>query len=494
MYEYLVLSTVIGALVIYYLFNFNFFRKRDVIHIPSIPILGAMAPVIFRQISFVDFTRRIYNVNRDAKYIGLYVMRKPVLLLRDVDLIKKILKNFDIVTNCPVFDCFNEYVLTQNLFSLKTKKWQDIRYLLVPFFTAGKMKELFPLISQRAEDFAKFISTLSADESNVNMRDVFDRYTNDVIASCCFGLEFDSVRDPTNKFYNCGKEITHMSAIRTMKYMFVRTFPMLGRIFNIQLLNNQEMKYFEAIIRNEIAIRNAKQIDHTDIIQRLINNKNEPDKTQLDINDMVAQVYAVYFAGFETSSSVMSFIVHKLAANPNVQIRLRQEIDEALDNCNGDVTCEIINKLRYLSAVVKEGLRLFSPSIVERVCDKEFELPSALPGKKSLVVEKGMIIWVPLYAIHLDEKYYDDPEEFRPERFLDDNNTLFYHPFGLGRKKCMGEALGTLMVKTVLFYLLARCELKQYAKAKPFKFSTKNLIMMPENGFWINVQCRDDMH
>lgn len=496
-YLLIVLSIVIGVLVVHYLFRkFNFFSKRDIVHIPPVPILGSIASVIFCQTSLVDFTRRIYNFNRDAKYIGLYVMKKPILLLRDVDLIKEVLiKNFDIFTNCPVFVYFNEYVLTQNLFSLEARKWRDIRRLLTPFFTSGRMKHLFPLISKHAANFAKFMSTLPADKSNVNMKDVFDRCTNDIIALCCYGIEINSLRDPTNKFYNCGKEITHMSTIRTMKYFFVRAFPKLGRILNIQLLNSQEMKYFETVIKNEITIRNAKQITRPDIIQLLIDNKNRADKRQLDMNDMIAQAYAFYFAGFETSSSVMSFIVHKLVTNPNVQLKLQQEIDKALDDSNGNVTYEIINQLRYLHAVIKEALRLFSPAVLERVCDKAFELPPALPGKNPFVIDKGMIVWIPLYAIHLDEKYYDDPEEFRPERFLDGNNdTSFYFPFGLGPKMCMGYRFGTLMVKIVLFHLLARCELKHCAKTKSFKFSKKNLTMMPENGFWINIQCRDDMH
>lgn len=492
--EYLlIVLLIVIVLVARYLFkNFNFFARRDVIHVPSVPILGAMASVIFRQVSFVEFICRIYNFNRNAKYIGLYVSRKPVLLLRDVDLIKDVLvRNFDTFINCPLFVCFNEYILKKNLFSLENKKWKDMRRLLSPFFTSGKMKLLFPLISERAADFAEFMSILPADKSDVNMKDICDRFTNDIIALCCFGIEINSVRDPTNKFYICGKKITHMSVIASMKYMFVRTFPKLGEMLNIKLLNNQQMKYFETIIKSEITIRNVKQAARSDMIQLMIDN-NKSDKRQLDIHEMVAQAYAFYFGGFETSSSVMSFIVHQIVANPSVQTKLRQEIDNVLDS-NGNVTYETINQLKYLHAVIKEALRLFSPSIVERKCDRAFELPPTLPGKKPLVINKGTIIWIPLYAIHLDEKYYDDPEEFRPERFLDgNNNTSFYFPFGLGPKMCLGSRFGTLMIKVVLFHLLARCELKHCAKTQSFKFSKKNLVMMPESGFWVNIQRRND--
>lgn len=127
-YWSIVLSIVISALGTHCLFrNFNFFKRHGIIHIPSVPILGAMAPIIFRRTSFADFTRRIYNFNRDAKYIGLYATTKPILLLRDPQLIKAVLvKDFDTFSNRPVVD-LKENVLTRNLFTLQNTKWREMR-------------------------------------------------------------------------------------------------------------------------------------------------------------------------------------------------------------------------------------------------------------------------------------------------------------------------------------------------------------------------------
>lgn len=488
---------VIATLVAHYLFrNFNFFKRHNVIHIPPIPILGVMTSFIFRRTSFVNFTQKIYNFNKNAKYIGIYAMTRPVLLLRDPELIKTVfVKNFDTFFINPAFVDVNDHVLRQNLFGLHNKKWREVKNLLSPFFTSGKMKSKFVLMTEYAVDFVKFMSTLPADKCDVNMTDVFDRYTNDVIVSCFYGIKIDSIRDPTNKFYTCGKDITHMSAIRTIMYIIIRSFPKLGRMLNIKLLNNQAINYFENNIKNEIATRDAEHITYSDMIQLMIDNRGKEGRVHLEMDDMIAQAYVFYFAGFETSSSVTSFIAYNLVANPMVQLQLRQEIDKVLDELNGNVTYEAVNQLEYLDAVIKEGLRLFSPSILERVCDRPYELPPALPGEKPFTMDKGMIVWAPIYAIHLDEKYYDDPEKFCPERFLDNKRNLpFYFPFGIGPRTCIGKRFGILMIKLVLFHLLARCELKQCAKTTSIRFSKKNLLMMPENGIWLNVQRRDDMH
>ncbi|XP_011054724.1 PREDICTED: cytochrome P450 9e2-like [Acromyrmex echinatior] len=219
------------------------------------------------------------------------------------------------------------------------------------------------------------------------------------------------------------------------------------------------MKYFESTIKNEIAIRDTEHITRPDMIQLMLDNRGKEGQIQLDVDDIVAQAYAFYFAGSETSSSVISYIAYQIVANPSIQVKLRQEIDELLNELNGNVTYEVINKLKYLDAVIKEALRLFSPSVMERICEKAYKLPPALPGEKSFTINKGMIIWVPLYAIHHDEKYYDNAEEFRPERFLNnnlDNNyrSSFYFPFGLGSRMCIDRRFGLLMIKVIPFHLL----------------------------------------
>ena len=134
---------------------------------------------------------------------------------------------------------------------------------------------MFIFMSKHSADFVELMSTLPADKSDIDMKDIFQRYTNDVIAFCFYGMKIDSTRDPTNKFYICGKGITHISAIFIIKYIFIRAFPKLGRILNIKLLNNQEMKYFESRIKNEIANRDAEHITHPDMIQLMLNNREE---------------------------------------------------------------------------------------------------------------------------------------------------------------------------------------------------------------------------
>ncbi|XP_072749240.1 cytochrome P450 9e2-like [Anoplolepis gracilipes] len=497
----ILLSIVIGALGIHYLFkNYNFFKRHGIIHVPSVPILGSMTPVIFRRISFNDFLHKLYNDNPDAKYLGLYFTTRPIFLLRDPEIIKSVLvKSFETFPDRKSLLELNEPLLANNLFSLQGQKWRDVRTLLSPSFTSSKIKIMFTLMTECAVDFANFLTSMTLDKSDMDVKDAFTKYTNDVIATCAFGIKINSMKNPTNKFYTYGNEATNFFGTRPIKCIFLSSFPTLGRILNIKVIDSHVTDFFKNIIKTTIATRDAENVTRPDMIQLMMDIRGKEGRRKLDVDDMIAQAFIFFFGGFETSSTAMAFAAHELAANPDVQIKLRQEIDKILEESNGDVTYETINRLEYLELVINEVLRLYPPiPILERVCDKAYELPAALPGEKSFTMKKGMTFWIPLFAIHHDAKYYDDPEKFRPERFLDNkmyHNSPYYMPFGLGPRMCIAHRFAMLEIKILLFYLLARYELKPCAKTTmPMKFSKKHWTIIPESGFWLNVQRRNDMH
>nr|XP_012223679.1 PREDICTED: cytochrome P450 9e2-like [Linepithema humile] len=499
-YWSILLSIVIGALGIYCLFkNFNFFKRHGVIHIPLDTMLCIVVSVLFRRISFVDFMKKIYNFNPDAKYFGFYAITTPFILLRDPELIKTVLiKNFDAFPNRRGFSELNE-LFAKNLFSLRGEKWRDVRNLLSPSFTSSKLKTMFTLMSECAVDFVKFLSTLPTDKSDMDIKDAFTKYTNDVIATCAFGIKVDSMKDPANKFYIYGKDATDFSGMRSIKFLLLTNFPRLGRILNLKLINDYVTNFFRDIIKTTIATRDAENITRPDMIQLMMDIRGKEGRRELSIDDMTAQAFNFFFGGFETSSVAMSFAAHAIATNLDVQVKLREEIDKALEESNGEVTYEVINQLEYLDAVINETLRLYSPvPFLERLCEKDYELPPALTGEKAFTVKKGMMLWIPVSSIHYDENYYDNPDKFYPERFLNNKthqNSLFYMPFGLGPRMCIANRFAVLEIKVLLFYLLARCELKPCGKTVlPLKFSKKDIIITPEGGFWLNIQRRSDMH
>lgn len=98
--------------------------------------------------------------------------------------------------------------------------------------------------------------------------------------------------------------------------------------------------------------------------------------------------------------------------------------------------------MKYLHQVISEGLRKWPIGVVtERVCVKEYECQYGDDAK--FLFEKGVPIWIPIYGLHRDPKYYPDPQKFDPERFSDENKSSIvpgtYLPFGIGPRNCIGK-------------------------------------------------------
>ncbi|XP_029173451.1 cytochrome P450 9e2-like [Nylanderia fulva] len=502
---WILLSLLASSIAIYYYFfkNLNFFKKHGILHIPPWPVLGNMAPLFFRQLPLAEIVLKIYNLNQEAKYVGYFDGMKPAIMIRDPDLIKSIcIKSFESFTDRRSFiDSVNDPLFGKNLVSLRGDEWRDVRTLLSPAFTSSKMKAMFKLMSDCAINFADFLSKLPSDESVMEMKNCFTRYTNDVIATCAFGISVDSMRNPTNEFYVNGKDATSVTTLRSIKVYLIRIMPTITKMLGIKFVDNCTGEFFKNLVRSTIDTRDKQNIVRPDMLQLMMESKGKrgPGK-ELTIEDMTAQAFIFFFGGFDTVSTSMCFAAHEIAVNPSVQIKLRNEIDEVLKKTNGELTYEVVNGMQYLDAVINEALRLWPPALgVNRICVQDFELPPALPGDKPFVVKKGSYVWFPFYCLHRDPKHFKKPDEFYPERFLDENKTYFntsaYLPFGIGPRMCIGNRFALLEIKVMIFHLLARCELKPCAKTiNPMRLSKANLTPLAEGGFWLKIQARSDAH
>lgn len=495
------LLVAIGVLVIVHrLFkNFNFFKRNGLVHVPAVPLLGSFAPVIFRQISHHDFILKMYRFQPDAKYVGFYFMTQPTILLREPELIKEIFLNFEVFPDRRAFTELNDPFYSKNLLSLRGREWREIRNLLSHAFTSSKLKIMLTLMSKCAMNLVTFLSTLPADESNIDIKDTVTKYANDVIATCAFGIEIDSMKNPTNHFYVYGKESVNSTGFRGVKVFLLQTFPRFSSNLGLKIVSDHVFNFFKDIITTTVATRDAENISRPDMLQLLMDTRGKgKTEREMTVDNIVSQVSVFLLGSYEPSSIAMSFIVHELTVNQDVQAKLRQEIDAALAKSQGQVTYEAVNQLKYLNAVIHETLRLHPPNVfLERMCDKPFELPPALPGEKPFVMRKGMSVWFPVCAIQRDEQYWDEPERFCPERYLDNEiqyNFPYYTSFGKGPRMCIAYRFAMMEIKVLLFYLLATCELKPCAKTKvPTKLSKKALTRTAEGGF-LNVQRRNDMH
>lgn len=141
-------------------------------------------------IAYNQLNKCIYYV---CRAFGMFEMRNPMLIINDPDLIKQItIKDFDHFTERRLlFDKNAEPLIARSLPSLSGEKWRDMRSTLSPAFTGSKMRQMFELVVESAENLVTELMKQSGavDPFVVEVKDIFTLYTNDVIASAAFGLK-----------------------------------------------------------------------------------------------------------------------------------------------------------------------------------------------------------------------------------------------------------------------------------------------------------------
>lgn len=167
-------------------------------------------------------------------------------MIRDPELIKQIcIKDFDVFPEHsaivpedvdPVWahslfasrGCHTIRAKPEVDFVLSAEKWKELRPKLSPAFTGSRMKILFGLIEECAGQFVGYFRNLESVE--VEMKEVFTKFTNDVIASTAFGFSCDSMKNPQNEFYRMGKELTNFRGINGLKFFLYKISPLLMKV------------------------------------------------------------------------------------------------------------------------------------------------------------------------------------------------------------------------------------------------------------------------
>lgn len=227
----------------------------------------------------------------------------------------------------------------------------------------------------------------------------------------------------------------------------------------------------------------------TPIRTRLMELGEEGVKDALSFEQIAAQALVFFLAGFDTSSTTMSFCLYELALNPDVQERLRVEVLAVLKRNNQKLTYDSVQEMPYLDQVVAETLRKYPilPHLLRR-STKEYQIPDS-----NLILEPGSKIIIPVHSIHHDPELYPDPEKFDPSRFepeeIKARHPFAYLPFGEGPRNCIGERFGKLQVKVGLVYLLRDFKFSRSEKTQiPLKFSSRNFLISTQEGVHLRME------
>ncbi|KAK0168545.1 hypothetical protein PV327_002331 [Microctonus hyperodae] len=485
-FEFLIgLAAIFLGLYWWSTYTYDFWKKLRIPGPNPIPLVGNFGPVLLNQLSLAENQLRLYNKWKHEPFFGVFNARMPMLIVNDPELIKNILiKDFHVFSGRGITVDEKSEPLSGNLFNIDGHRWKVLRAKLTPAFTTGKLKQMVELMIECTEHFENYLRKQVKKNNVIECREVAAKYTTDVIGSCAFGINMNALEREDSEFRIMGRKLFEPTFTNLCRRLFREFSPRLYKLFGLKSISPEDTRFFINSIKETIEYREKNKIIRHDLVDILKDMKNNQKDIDFELTEglLTSQAFVFFAAGFETSSTTISFALYELATVPETQEKLRTEIMDILNKHNGQLSYDIVNEMKYLEMVLQETLRKDPPAIGLR---RKAAAPYKIPGY-DIILPKGTAVQIPSYSIQHDECYYPKPHEFDPERFSENNNKrhpMVHTPFGDGPKNCIGARFAIYQSKLGIITVIKNFKVTpSHLTDIPYKIDKSGLILTPANG------------
>lgn len=232
----------------------------------------------------------------------------------------------------------------------------------------------------------------------------------------------------------------------------------------------QSVEVIDRVLLPIIAERRRSVKDTGDLLSMLVLASEDGGMDDAQLRN---EVMTLFGAGYETTANTLTWVFYLLSQHPDVETKLRQEIELVLPNCRS-ATLEDLPRLPYTEMVIKETMRCYPTSIaISRDAVEDVEIGDYL-------IPKGATVMLSQWMLHHDSRFWDEPQQFRPERFNAEDepniNKYAYLPFGAGPRICLGNSFALMEARLVLVTILQHFHLALtpgYIMQPQFRFTLR---------------------
>jgi cytochrome P450 len=383
-------------------------------------------------LDFLEQTARRYGPISSFR-----ILHRRIYMVDDAELIKEIL-----ITRQHSFERDSGATLLRELLgdSLITREeplHKERRRMLQPAFHKEQIAHYAGIMVQAANA----MSENWREGAEVDIRSEMRRLTLEIVGASLFGADFT---DSAEKVSDVLQRVTKRARLLAPLFTFIEpavSFYRRVRPNGRSLFFSKERAELDKILRPVLELQ-----------------KNSPDEASRSMLSLLSgeegildEMVTFMLAGHETTATALMWTWYLLARHPHVERRLHAE----LASLEGEISIETLPQLSYTTMVFQEAMRLYPPALAfARRSKEELELA----GYR---IPKGSSIFLSPYITQRNPAYFEDPAEFRPERWQNYTGPKFaYLPFGGGAKMCIGEPFARLEGILALAILATRWKLE----------------------------------
>lgn len=416
----------------------------------GLPVLGSLLTLVSEPVSFFMSASREYG-----RIVPIRLGMSTALLLNRPEQIEHVLqRNY---RNYPKAKLVAKLkpIMGEGLLTADGELWMQQRRLMQPAFHRRRIENLFgEMTAVIRERSANWTHAADTGEPLDLMREM-TATTVSVVVRTMFGADIG------DRVHTAIRAIESLQ-LETPKRVFALT-PLREWVPNpAKTRFDRALRDLDEIVYDIIRMRRDTPVERDDLLSLLMEATDADTNERMNDRQLRDEVMTMFAAGHETTSNALSWTLTLLAQHPDVLAELREEIEGALDGREPAV--DDLSHLPLTTAVINEALRLYPP----------IWWTSRVAAEDDLIegyhVPKGTIVLISPWTIHRHPEVWDAPDEFRPWRFLAENDRrrhkFAFLPFGAGPRVCIGSGFAMMEMKLILARLLPRFAIDLQSEAQ----------------------------
>ncbi|XP_042248324.1 cytochrome P450 4V2 [Thunnus maccoyii] len=443
----------------------------------------------FRQI--VDYTHEFCN----APLLKIWVGPVPFVVLFHAETVETVLTNAVHMEKAYAYSFLHPWLGT-GLLTSTGRKWRQRRKMLTPTFHFSILTDFLEVMNEQSEILVEKLEE-QAGKGPFNCFNHITLCALDIICETAMGKKIYAQSNSDSEYVQSVYRMSDIISRRQRSPWFWPDF--MYTFFGEAREHDKTLKILHSFTY-KVTRERAENISNTGsdsesdqgtrkrraFLDMLLKTTDE-DGNGMSHQDIQEEVDTFMFRGHDTTAASMNWALHLLGSHPEAHSKVQQELQEVFGTSDRPINTEDLKKLKYLECVIKEALRLF-PSVpfFARSIGEDCHI-------NGFKVPKGANVVIITYSLHRDPRYFPEPEEFRPERFLPENSVgrppYAYIPFSAGLRNCIGQRFALMEEKVILASILRNFSVEACQKREELR-PVGELILRPERGIWIKLEKR----